>query len=138
MSESTTTASKTSKNSSKAQDSFEWVCGCRPIFDVEAQYEDSEDEEAAEQADTCGSKRCICDQPAEKHPSHPWIFTKAGKAAFTMWYGEQLRRDQDEHGLYIYNDFSGYGVTEVMENQVRRQHLLKHLVLTVPLAGGIR
>ena len=38
-----------------------------------------------------------------------------------MWYMEQLKRDQDEHCLYIYNDFSGYGVTEVMENQVRKQ-----------------
>ncbi|KAL9117753.1 MAG: hypothetical protein Q9187_005708 [Circinaria calcarea] len=118
VSGSTTGASKTSKHSNKAQGSIQWVCGCRPIFDVEAQYEDSEDEEAAEQADTCGSKRCICDQAADDHPGHTWVFTKAGKAAFAKWFEEQMKRDQDEHGLYIYNDFSGYGATEVMENQL--------------------
>jgi hypothetical protein len=28
-------------------------------------------------------------------------------------------RDPDLHGLYIYNDFAGYGMAEVLENYVR-------------------
>ena len=32
---------------------------------------------------------------------------------------EQENRDPDAHDMYIYNDFSGYGTTEVFANMVR-------------------
>jgi hypothetical protein len=44
--------------------------------------------------------------------------SKAGMEKFIEINQEVNKRDQDLHGMYIYNDFSGYGVTEVMENLV--------------------
>jgi hypothetical protein len=44
--------------------------------------------------------------------------SKAGMEKFIEINQEVDKRDQDLHGMYIYNDFSGYGVTEVMENLV--------------------
>ncbi|OBT95029.1 hypothetical protein VE01_07400 [Pseudogymnoascus verrucosus] len=42
--------------------------------------------------------------------------SRAGMEKFIEINQEIDKRNQDVHGLYIYNDFSGYGVTEVMEN----------------------
>ena len=44
--------------------------------------------------------------------------TKAGMERFLEINQEVDKRDQDTHGMYIYNDFSGYGVIEVLENMV--------------------
>lgn len=44
--------------------------------------------------------------------------SRAGMEKFIEINQEIDKRNQDVHGLYIYNDFSGYGVTEVMENLV--------------------
>jgi hypothetical protein len=46
--------------------------------------------------------------------------TKAGMKRFFEINQEVDKRDQDMHGMHIYNDFSGYGVTEVLENTVRQ------------------
>jgi polyhydroxyalkanoate synthesis regulator phasin len=46
--------------------------------------------------------------------------TKAGMERFFEINQAVDKRDQDRHGMYIYNDFSGYGVTEVLENTVRQ------------------
>jgi hypothetical protein len=45
----------------------------------------------------------------------------------TLWPREEDddeidKRDQDCHNMYIYNDWTGYGVTEVMENMVCVSH----------------
>lgn len=45
------------------------------------------------------------------------------KAAFQKFIEinqEIEKRDPDMHGMYIYNDFAGYGITEVMENMASR------------------
>ncbi|KIM95732.1 hypothetical protein OIDMADRAFT_148790 [Oidiodendron maius Zn] len=42
--------------------------------------------------------------------------TKAGMERFLEINQEVDKRDQDTQGMYIYNDFSGYGVIEVLEN----------------------
>lgn len=60
----------------------------------------------------------MCRKPADKHPEHKWIMTKAGFYLFMKWVEEQAKRDQDNFDMYIYNDFSGYGTKEVMENMV--------------------
>jgi hypothetical protein len=60
---------------------------------------------------------------------HPRLVTKKG---FPIMQGgmdrvieihdEIDKRDQDCHNMYIYNDWTGYGVTEVMKNMVRVSH----------------
>ena len=44
--------------------------------------------------------------------------TKDGIEKFQWMLVEQDKRDQDRHEMYIYNDFSGYGCTEMIENLV--------------------
>jgi hypothetical protein len=36
------------------------------------------------------------------------------------WQQEALKRNQDEFDMHIYNDFTGYGMHELMENIVSR------------------
>ncbi|RFU36323.1 hypothetical protein B7463_g116, partial [Scytalidium lignicola] len=64
------------------------------------------------------------DKDAEKEDSVPprvvtdkgFPVTKAGLEKFFEINQEIDKRDQDAHDMYIYNDFSGYGVIEVLEN----------------------
>ncbi|KAF4624087.1 hypothetical protein G7Y89_g14087 [Cudoniella acicularis] len=42
--------------------------------------------------------------------------TRAGFNKFVEINQEVEKRDPDAHGMYIYNDFAGYGVVEVLEN----------------------
>ncbi|RDL36218.1 Uncharacterized protein BP5553_06830 [Venustampulla echinocandica] len=44
--------------------------------------------------------------------------TKAGIERFYEINEEVNKRDPDMHNMYIYNDFSGYGVIEVLENML--------------------
>ena len=44
--------------------------------------------------------------------------TRDGIEKFQWIIKEQQKRDQDCHNMYIYNDFSGYGCTEMLENLV--------------------
>jgi hypothetical protein len=50
--------------------------------------------------------------------------TADGIEKFEWMINEQNKRDQDCHDMYIYNDFSGYGSTEMMENMVCSQLIL--------------
>lgn len=50
--------------------------------------------------------------------------TKAGLEKFFEINEEVDKRDQDAHDMYIYNDFSGYSVTEVLENVVSQRTML--------------
>lgn len=44
--------------------------------------------------------------------------TKDGRDVFKHMLREQDNRDQDLHGVYLYNDWNGWGATEVLENAV--------------------
>lgn len=50
--------------------------------------------------------------------------TTNGIEKFEWMINEQNKRNQDFHDMYIYNDFSGYGSTEMMENMVCLQRIL--------------
>lgn len=47
--------------------------------------------------------------------------TSEGLQKFFHLTAEQQKRDQQFHGMYIYNDWTGYGMTEVMDNYVSCQ-----------------
>lgn len=72
----------------------------------------------------------MCNRPVDRYPDYTWIFTKAGKEAFHIWYTEQLKRDQDIYDINVNGDFPGWAITEVMENQVCPAGLLHHGLLT--------
>ena len=119
-----------------------WICVCRAWSDIEAEKEDSdedEDEEHEEEHDEdeeeamerqrpakddpnkhlkCFRKGCVCADPIADHPNWKWIVTKEGRKMALNLHKEAWKRDQDSQGQYHYNDFSGYGFQEVVENML--------------------
>lgn len=65
---------------------------------------------------------CKCQKPADESPGYTWVFTKAGYDQYLHWVDEQSKRDQDSFGMHIFSDWSGNGIVEVMENQVRSSY----------------
>jgi hypothetical protein len=49
--------------------------------------------------------------------------TKVGMEHFIVLCMEVDKRDPDMHGMYIYNDYAGYGVREALENMVSQNSL---------------
>ena len=65
----------------------------------------------------CGKgSDCMCLRDASAHPSHIWIFTYKGFTTGNEWIIQQEKRNQDNFGVHIFNDWNGYGTSEVMEN----------------------
>ncbi|KAF3074154.1 hypothetical protein CFAM422_003805 [Trichoderma lentiforme] len=63
---------------------------------------------------------------ASRHPEHLWVITLGGYERFRWWSQEICKRNQDDYSMYIYNDFSWYGVIEVLENMfVQFEKVLK-------------
>lgn len=86
-----------------------------PEDEDEGEGEDEDEDEDAD--DGCG-KDCKCNKPLADNPTWPWRITEDGWKLYRKLAFELMKRDQDMHGVYIYNDFTGYGYQEVFENQV--------------------
>ena len=115
-------------------DFFSFMCTCPPTIDGgasvdsdsdEEEEDDEEEEHEEEQNESgggCGRPNCKCHKPMSEHPDHPWIITKAGyRKLLTSQILVELR-DPDNFNMYTYNDHSGYGVMEVLENLVLDYH----------------
>ncbi|KAF4962590.1 hypothetical protein FSARC_9368 [Fusarium sarcochroum] len=108
----------------------DWDFTCRPVSnadrprndeDDEDEEDEEEEEEEGESGDEEGDKDKENDKkPYEKlaslHPEWPWFFTMRGQDRFTWWEQEALKRDQDDFKMHIYNDFTAYGMHELLEN----------------------
>lgn len=75
--------------------------------DDEEEYDDDEDEDESEDGNGMLKGETI-----------NAIVSKAGIELAEQWAEEASKRCPDEHDIYVYNDFEGYGLCEVMENQV--------------------
>ena len=62
-------------------------------------------------------------KPASEFPSWKWIFTRAALWLQEIWMLGDEKRNQDELGCYFYNDFTGYGQHENIENMVQAAYL---------------
>ena len=115
-------ASSTAKDKngkvSRNVDGKTWICICRPASEIaKEQYLDEDDEDTV---DTCGGgKLCLCFKAADDHPEHQWIVTKKGFELMQDWMDQADRRCPDLFDMYIFNDFHGYGICEVIENMVK-------------------
>lgn len=62
----------------------------------------------------------MCGKPADGDTAHhKRVVTKRGYELATEWRVQKEKRDQDAFGMYIFNDWTGYGICEVIENMVR-------------------
>lgn len=98
----------------------------RPLWDVEREFDLEELEEEEPEAFEAFEKKHVedCekynDKPISDYPDWPWAVSELGEWYEEKYYLEAQMRHQDKFGLHIYNDFTGYGMQEVIENLVRR------------------
>ncbi|KAH8693005.1 hypothetical protein BGW36DRAFT_302377 [Talaromyces proteolyticus] len=90
---------------------------CRPYWDVEAENRDKESE-AHDEQHTCGTD-CVCKAPANDFPQWTWAVSEEGLHTYELLKKQAFNRDQDAQGLYIYNDFTAYGINEVVDNWLK-------------------
>jgi hypothetical protein len=83
--------------------------------------EDSEEEEQEEDGDPKVGD-VLTEDMIKRVSKMGYPVTKDGIEKFQWMLAEQDKRDQDRHDMYIYNDFSGYGCTEMIENLVSSLH----------------
>jgi hypothetical protein len=109
---------------------WEFVCQCRPI--AEADDDDSEDEDEEDEDEDgegegepkktdrrppCDNgKSCLCTKSSSEHPEHPYTLSLGGVQKFSTTAILCSLRNPDMFDMYIYNDFYGYGLLEVVGN----------------------
>lgn len=100
------------------------------LADVEDEEDSDEDEEEGGHATLAENRapdgKCMCKKPAKDFPGWKWVVSKRALDIMMddLAY-EFSKRDQDAHDEYHFNDFTGYGMQEVMENQAG---LLQHFI----------
>ncbi|KAL5043050.1 hypothetical protein BDW71DRAFT_188819 [Aspergillus fruticulosus] len=78
--------------------------------------EDEEDVNDRPKAKCDMGKTCMCNKPAEEYPGYHLTISKAGHNKFIDQIVHTNVRTPDSFGMYVYNDFAGYGVWEVLQN----------------------
>ncbi|KAG9935043.1 hypothetical protein KCV05_g2376, partial [Aureobasidium melanogenum] len=106
------------------QDPYTYITNCAPRFEFKSRYykqhleDDDFDPDQADElfAKEHNEKKCAC---FDKSRTDGWSMMRKAFArkmdAETM---EIPHRDPDCFGMYVYNDFAGYGYQEVVENNV--------------------
>lgn len=111
---------------SNAQPVRKYLLRNRPIWDVDREFDLEELEEENPEAFKAFEKKYAQDYDkyneklASDFPDWPWAVSELGNWYEDKYYLEAQMRDQDKWGLHIYNDYSGYGMQEVIENLVGR------------------
>ncbi|KAL4960727.1 uncharacterized protein BDV14DRAFT_138685 [Aspergillus stella-maris] len=84
----------------------------------ESENED-ENDEPREKKDKCDTgKTCMCHKLAADNPEYPITVTAAGYQKFITQMIHTDVRCPDFFSMYVFNDFQGYGILEVLENLV--------------------
>lgn len=97
-----------------------WVRLCPAAKDED---DDGEESKSASEAKkhTCACGRlggCIRSAPPIAEPAYQWIISKKGIELAQEWTLQQQKRCQDNYDMHIFNDWNGYGISEVIENIV--------------------
>ncbi|KAK7428113.1 hypothetical protein QQZ08_005352 [Neonectria magnoliae] len=106
---------------------WDFICLTQaPDKDEDEYDEDDEDEEDDEEADKSADKApdasskepkpSVTGKLASLHPDHIRTISMLGQDRTRWWQLEATKRDQDDFDMHIYNDFTGYGRIEVIEN----------------------
>ncbi|KAJ5368896.1 uncharacterized protein N7496_008656 [Penicillium cataractarum] len=108
---------------------WKFACQCRQIVGSDDDDEEDEDEDGEDEGEgegepkktddlpPCdGGKTCLCQKPIEEHPDHPYSLSLGGIQKFTTTSILCDLRNPDMFDMYLYNDFYGYGLVEVLGN----------------------
>jgi hypothetical protein len=98
----------------------EYVCISGPEDEDEndEDLEDDEDDES-ENKEAKEDKVKIDGEAAGEHPDHKFIVTRATNTLVNKYLVEVAKRDQDLFSCHFYNDFTGYGQQEIIENMLQ-------------------
>ncbi|KAH9875132.1 hypothetical protein J1614_004622, partial [Plenodomus biglobosus] len=122
---------KTGKTKEGDPAPYDYICIHRPFFDVdgenwrqwkEGKSERLEAEELAEQLfkpildkeEAAGIWRA----PAAKHPDHKWIIMSSAFLKHDLLSRKAKYCNPDNFNMYLYNDWHGWGLQEIIENQL--------------------
>ena len=106
---------------------FAFVTMCRPPFpnggdsDDDGSNDDGsddDDDDDGKEKKCDGGKTCLCEKPAADHPDHVWKLSSAGKRKFFVQYTHFALRCPDNFDMYTFNDHTGYGVLEMVQNLI--------------------
>lgn len=91
--------------------------------ETESQKDDEEsDTDGAHEDDhenRCADGTCMCEKSPEDFPEWKWAISKQAVRIIRQdLMNGSWERGQYRHGVYICNDWDGYGFHELMENQV--------------------
>lgn len=87
----------------------DYICIDRPMFD-------KRNDPKAKSTDK--PKDSLWKKPASEHPEWPWVMMWQSWTIRCDWNRFMTYRDPDNFGMYIYNDWFGYGIQELQENLV--------------------
>ncbi|ESZ90743.1 hypothetical protein SBOR_8877 [Sclerotinia borealis F-4128] len=79
---------------------------------------EEEDEDGAEGEGASELEKGAKDNEDKNGKEQDMDLPKQGETLGDEWW-EQQKRDQDRRGIYMYNDWNGYGCSEVMENLLK-------------------
>lgn len=79
---------------------------------------DEEDEIADKYQKEFAENKALFLEPAKDHPDYKWVIMWEGYKTFLDYRRRANYCNPDNFGMYIYNDFEGWGLQELMENQV--------------------
>ncbi|KAK7923468.1 hypothetical protein PG985_007539 [Apiospora marii] len=119
----------------KERDLFGWYCIARPRFDFENEVhngggadEGADDDEDADEDEDEDAKverlylaqrgKKLLGEPVAEHPEHRWFAFWQTWKLFVGWHEGAQWCDPDSFGMYVYNDFHGYGLQEVIERML--------------------
>ena len=104
---------------------FAFVTMCQPPFpngddsDDDDSDDDGDDDDGDDGKKKCdGGKTCLCEKLAADHPDHMWKLSSAGKRKFFVQYTHFALRCPDNFDMYTFNDHTGYGVLEMVQNLI--------------------
>lgn len=107
------------------EDPYEYILMTRPPYDLEEENKTKPlgnrlTEEELEQLWEQESNEIPHDTLASTKPDHKWVIMRGAWIRFADRMRERTYRSPDSMDMYIYNDFEGYGLLEMIETHVSR------------------
>lgn len=100
----------------------EYIAVARPNWDISAEAYDKQvdEDDALETSDTEDPEapNTLRNQD-DLDPEWPWTMSASAIDKYLKLKKQAELRDQDIQDIYMYNDFTAYGVNEVIDNWVR-------------------
>lgn len=111
------------------KDPYEYICMAQSYHDRELENSlkkpaQQMDEDALEKVHNKEVKKCGTDKLASKRPGHKWILMRRSWIMFAEAIHGANYRSPNAFDMYIWNDWEGYGMMEIVENFVSHCHAL--------------